>query len=124
MNAMGTQLRDLINSGLTRWRMAVLNKCIDAAAELGKNPVSKHQIQPEYGDEQGTAELVSRDQIFRRKPGQGKNIFPCSADHEQDWQTYLVDPYSCYMCDQTYIIVTTRSSNQQGFRSRQNPCKV
>ena len=23
-----------------------------AAAELGRNPVSKHQIQPEYGDEQ------------------------------------------------------------------------
>ena len=25
---------------------------MDAAAELGRNPVSKHQIQPEYGDEQ------------------------------------------------------------------------
>ena len=25
------------------------------AAELGKNPVSKHQIQPEYGDEQADA---------------------------------------------------------------------
>ena len=25
---------------------------MDAAAELGKNPVSKHQIQPEYGGEQ------------------------------------------------------------------------
>ena len=24
----------------------------DAAAELERNPVSKHQIQPEYGDEQ------------------------------------------------------------------------
>ena len=23
---------------------------MDAAAELGRNPVSKHQIQPEYGD--------------------------------------------------------------------------
>ena len=23
--------------------------------------------------------------------------FPCSADHEQDWQPYPVDPYSCYM---------------------------
>ena len=28
---------------------------MDAAAELGKNPVSKHQIQPEYGDEQADA---------------------------------------------------------------------
>ena len=25
---------------------------MDAAAELGRNPVSKHQIQPEYGDGQ------------------------------------------------------------------------
>ena len=24
-------------------------------AELGRNPVSKHQIQPEYGDEQADA---------------------------------------------------------------------
>ena len=28
-----------------------LNKCTEAVAELGRNRVSKHQIQPEYGDE-------------------------------------------------------------------------
>ena len=28
---------------------------MDAAAELGTNLVSKHQIQPEYGDEQADA---------------------------------------------------------------------
>ena len=28
---------------------------MDAAAELGRNPVSEHQIQPEYGDEQADA---------------------------------------------------------------------
>ena len=28
---------------------------LDAAAELGRNPVSKHQIQPENGDEQADA---------------------------------------------------------------------
>ena len=50
VNVIGTQLRDPINSGLTRWRMAVLNKYMDAAAELGRNLVSKHQIQPEYGE--------------------------------------------------------------------------
>ena len=53
MNAIGTQLRDPINSGLTRWRMAV--SYMDADAELGRNSVSKHQIQPEYGDEQADA---------------------------------------------------------------------
>ena len=29
---------------------------MDAAAELGRNPVSKHQTQPEYGDEQADVE--------------------------------------------------------------------
>ena len=28
---------------------------MDAAAEFGRNPASKHQIQPEYGDEQADA---------------------------------------------------------------------
>ena len=54
---------------------------MDANAELRKNPVSKHQIQLEYGDEQAdarrdTAEPVSRDQILRcEQRGQGKLIF-------------------------------------------------
>ena len=47
----------------------------------------------------GTAEPVSRDQILRRKRGQGNTYFSYSADHEQDWQPYPVDPYFCYMCD-------------------------
>ena len=51
----------------------------------------------------GTAEPVSRDQILRRERGQGNIHFPCSADQEQDWQPYPVDPYPCYMCDHTYI---------------------
>ena len=52
MNPVGTQLRDPINSGMTPWRMAALNKQMDTvAAELGRNPASKHQIQPKYGDE-------------------------------------------------------------------------
>ena len=55
MNAIGTQLRDPKNSGLIRWRMAVSHKQMDAAAELESNPVSKHQIQPEHGDEQAGA---------------------------------------------------------------------
>ena len=50
----------------------------------------------------GTVELVVRDQILRRERGQGKNSFPCSADHEQDWQPYLVDPPSAVSADCTY----------------------
>ena len=44
----------------------------------------------------GTAEPVSRDQILRHVRGQGNIHFPCSADHEQDWQPYPVDPYSAF----------------------------
>ena len=29
--------------------------------------------------------------------------FPFSADHEQDWQPYPVDPYSAICDDHTYI---------------------
>ena len=51
----------------------------------------------------GTAEPVSREQIFRRVRGQGNIHFLCSADHEQDWQPYPVDPYSAICDDHTYI---------------------
>ena len=50
----------------------------------------------------GATEPVSRDQIPRHERGQGKIHVPCSADHEQDWQPYPVDPYSCYMCYHIY----------------------
>ena len=68
MNAIGTPLRDLIHSGLPRWCMAVLR--LDAAAKVGKNSVSKHQIQPEYDMEmsrltRGTGRLnLSRETKF------------------------------------------------------------
>ena len=35
--------------------------------------------------------------------GQGNISFPCSADHEQDWRPYPVDPYSAICDDHTYI---------------------
>ena len=41
----------------------------------------------------GTAEPVSRDQNIRRKRGRGSIHFSYSADHEQGWQPYPVDPY-------------------------------
>ena len=53
----------------------------------------------------GTAEPVSRDQILRHARGQGKIHFPCSADHEQDWQPYLVTLYSAVCDDHTYIAI-------------------
>ena len=62
---------------------------MDAAAELGRDPVSKYQIQPGMEmsslTRDGIVEPVSRDQILRRERGQGNIPFLCSADHEQDW---------------------------------------
>ena len=55
----------------------------------------------------GTAEPISQDQILRRERAQGTFHFPCLADHGQDWQPYPIDPYSCYMCDHTYILSHT-----------------
>ena len=82
---------------------------MDAAAELGRNPVSEHHIQPEYGDEQADAgrdcRTVSRDQILRRERGQRNIYFPCLADHVQNWQPYPLDPCSCYMCGHTSTTV-------------------
>ena len=89
MNTIGMQLRDPIDSGLTRWRLTV---DVDAVAEIGRNPVRKHQpirFNLDMENERGltrdrTVEPLSRDQILRREQGQGKINFPCSTDHEQD----------------------------------------
>ena len=81
---------------------------MDAAAEFGRSPVSKHNIQPEYGDEQADAGRDCRTRLarpisIRRDRGQGNVHFLCSADHEQDWQPYPIDPYSFVIIyDQTY----------------------
>ena len=41
---------------------------MDAAAELGRNPVSKHHIQPEYRDEQADAGRDCRTRLARPNP--------------------------------------------------------
>ena len=55
---------------------------MDAATELGRNPISKSLImEMNRLTRDGTAEAVSRDQILRREREQGNIYFPCSADH-------------------------------------------
>ena len=97
----GTQLRDPINWGLTQWRMAVqINKWTPPRKSGGIPQVSTiFSLNKELSrlTRDGTAEPVSRDQILRRERGQGNINFPCSADREQDWQPYSVDPYSCLL---------------------------
>ena len=76
---------------------------MDAATEHGgRNPVSKHQIQPEYGDEQADAGLPnpSRETKFSGANANREMLyFPCSVDHGQNWQPYPVDTYiHTYTC--------------------------
>ena len=47
---------------------------MDAAAETGRNPVSKHQIQPEYGDEQADAGRGGRTLLTRPNYFTGANV--------------------------------------------------
>ena len=68
----------------------------------------------------GTAEPVSRDQILRHERGQGNMHFPCSANHEQDWQPSSVDSYSASCDDHTTprITVFTTQREMYGLRAR------
>ena len=59
--------------------------------------------------------LQSRDQILRRERRQGNIYFPCSADHDQGWQPYPVDPYTCYMCDHTYVCMCNHTAYRIGY---------
>ena len=66
---------------------------MDVAVEIGRNHVSfRFSLSMEIRltrDE--TAEPIPRDQILRRERGHGKKKFPCSAEHEQNWQPYPVE---------------------------------
>ena len=48
------------------------------------------------------SEPFSRDKILRRERDSGNIHFPCSADHEQNWQPYPVDPHSAISDGHTY----------------------
>ena len=62
----------------------------------------------------GTAEPASRNQILRHARGRQGNIhFPCSADHEQDWQPYPVDPFSAICDDHTHICLVGEKSDKE-----------
>ena len=60
-----------------------------------KVPAVEENEQADAGRDDCRTRLVKPNSQART--GQGKNNFRCSADHEQDWHPYSVDPYSCYM---------------------------
>ena len=79
--------------------MAVLNKSMDADAELVRNPVSKHQIQPEYRDTKFLGVNADRELL----------IFPIQLTTSRIGNlTRLIVTLNCYMCDHTYMNGTLR----------------
>ena len=89
VNAIGTQLRDPINSGLTRWRTyGGENKWTPSRTSGGIPRVRTRfslSVKMSRLTRDGTAEPVLHDQTLRREGVQGNNHFPCSGDHKQDW---------------------------------------
>ena len=88
---------------------------METVAESGKGGVESRKYAPDLAwvwrmsrlTRDGTAEPNSRDQTLRRERGQGKSYFPCSADHEQDWQPYPVDAQSAKSDDHTHTHTVT-----------------
>ena len=64
----------------------------------------------------GIDEPVLRDQIIRREWGQENIHVPCSADHEQDWRPYPVDPSLAIHDDHTYILKPEHAILDWGLR--------
>ena len=83
---------------------------MDAAAELGRNPVSKHQIQSKEMSRltwDGTAEPVSRDQILKRERGREKIIFPVQLTMRRIGNlTRLIHTLLYVMTIHTYMIIS------------------
>ena len=109
MNAIGTPLTDLINSGTDPIVVnGILN--IDATAE-SEGHVNKHQMNPEDGERTGWCGTgwpnSSREIKFSGANGDRQRMIhlPCSADHGQKWQ-----PYPVYPCSTEYAVYTYSST--------------
>ena len=73
-------MRDPMNSGPARWRIAVLMETVPESGKGKWSPVSKHQIQSGVGRTSGltqdrTAEPNSRDQTLRREWVRENSVF-------------------------------------------------
>ena len=59
---------------------------------------------------------------LRCERGQGHIHFSCTADHEQDWQPYPIDPYSAIVCDGHTNIHTSELSIHNRFDTSDYEC--
>ena len=80
---------------------------MDAAAVLGRNPVGKHQFQPEYGDEQADAGRDCRTRLARPNSQARTNvareifIFPVQLTTSRIGNLTRLIHTLAYMCDHT-----------------------
>ena len=92
-----------------------LNKYMNAAAELGKNPVSKHEIQPEYGDEQADARRDCQTRLARRnsQAQTGRGIFLVQLTRSRIGNlTRLIHTLVICMCDHTIIAIRRKHQHR------------
>ena len=84
---------------------------MDVAAELGRNPVSKHQIQPEYGNEQADAGQDCQTRLARPNSFSGANgdrktsIFPSQLSTSRIGTLTRLILLLAICDDHTYIII-------------------
>ena len=109
MKAIGTQLRDPINSGLTPWRVAVSKK---NGCRRGNREESRvNQAPDEYGDEQADAGRDCRTRLARpnsqAQTGREIFIFPVQLAKGRigNLTRLILTPA---ICDHIYSISTTR----------------
>ena len=75
---------------------------LDAAAEIGRNSVSKHQVQPEYRDEQFSGASGDRE-IF---------VFPVELTTSRIGNlTRLILTLATYLCIYVYYVMTPYRSS-------------
>ena len=91
-----------------------LNDSMDAATELGRNPVSKHPISPEHGDGQGDARGTGLPHPSRETKFSGANadrkisIFPVRLTTSRIGNlTRLIHTLAVCVPLRTYIVVFT-----------------
>ena len=101
---------------------------MDAAAELGRNSVSKHQIQPEYGDEQADAGRLNPSRETKFSGTYGDRIFPVQLTTSRIGNlTRLIHTLLYVMAMHTYILPRVRRhtpSKPQGIFERVLPWQV
>ena len=113
--------REKMEAGCTTWKQVaphafLLSRCLFSSSHRLQYTTVLHTgwyvltIEPkdlgQRFEERRRGQPADVFNIIQKRPNHrcsGKYSFSLfTPDHEQDWQPYPVDRYSCYMCDDTY----------------------